>query len=110
MKKIIFILILLATLYSCTSNRYLLSDTGNDKTFLAEQIDKLAKEKQISKHPMIVLDGQEYRYDKELKESKLPISKNDIAKIDVVKMDKAKEIYSGGIILITTKSVQNSKE
>ncbi|GAB6007659.1 hypothetical protein [Dysgonomonas reticulitermitis] len=89
MKKANLMLLLLIAVSSCTSNRYLLSDTGKDKTFLADYINELAKSKQITKKPMIVIDGKEYKYDIELKKEKLPISKNDIDKIDLLKMEKA---------------------
>lgn len=112
MKKASLIILVIVIIYSCKSGNYMLSDTGEGKTFLVEQIDELVKKNLITKHPLIVIDGIEYRYDKELKKGKLPISKDDIASIDLVKPDKAKKIYSGGIILITTKSYkkQNSKE
>ena len=105
MKKVNLILLLLITsLISCTSSRYLLSDTGKDKTFLIDYINEFVKSKQLTQRPMIVIDGKEYKYDIELKKGKLPISKDDIARIDLVKMEKAKKIYSGGILLITTKA------
>jgi hypothetical protein len=86
----------------------LLLDKGKDKYFLANKIKEMAKNGDISKRPIIVIDGEPYRYDYELKNAKLKISKDDIKQIDRVKLDVGIKIYGeagkNGVLLITTKS------
>jgi hypothetical protein len=89
-------------------------DKDQNKNFLIEYIDNLAKEKKITKHPIIILDGEQYRYDGELKKNKLPILKNDIIKIDLLKNEAAQKVFGesakNGVLLITTKSSQKNND
>lgn len=106
MKNHIYILVCIFLLSSCTSNRYLLTDKGQDGNFLIQRIKVLAKEGQISKTPILVIDGYPHRYEVELKKEKLNISKNDIKSIEILKSKTATNIYgeSGkkGVMIITT--------
>lgn len=116
MKRKIYLMLLLSLiLVSChTSSRYALSDGGKDKAYLIDYIDKLVKYKTIKKHPLIVIDGKPYRYDVELKESKLPLAKDEIAEIVIADREKAKKIFGepakNGVLLITTKSSLNKNK
>lgn len=96
----------------CIMNRYYLSDNGEDKRFLIREIKKLEKNGEISSKPLIVLDGVPYRFNKELKAKRLPVSKDSIYSIESLPDKTAKAIYgeraNGGVILITTKTY-NSK-
>ena len=108
MKTIFKLLLIGLIISSCSTNRYLLLDKGKDKYFLANKIKEMAKNGDISKRPIIVIDGEPYRYDYELKNAKLKISKDDIKQIDRVKLDVGIKIYGeagkNGVLLITTKS------
>lgn len=110
MKKILYLLLFAVIFSACTTNRYILLDKDQNKNFLIERIYNLAKEKIITKHPIIVLDGKAYRYGVELKKNKLPISKNDILKIDALKNEAAQRVFGesakNGVLLITTRSSQ----
>ena len=112
MRLFIGILIVAFTLLSCTSNRYVLSDSNNDKDFLKEEIKKLKKTEGISNTPLLVIDGVPYRYDIELKEKPLNFSKSDIEKISVLKREPATKIYGDsakdGVILITLKKIEDN--
>lgn len=106
--KIIFrLFILILMVSSCTSNRYVLSDSNEDKDFLKQQINVYKKTQGISNKPIIVLDGKPYRYSHELKEEPLGISKSDIKEISILKKEVGKRIYGElaevGVLLITTK-------
>lgn len=106
MKNISLVLGLILMVASCSTKRYLLSDKGNDRSFLQQRIDESAKKGLISKTPMIVIDGYPYRYDVELKKQKLNLSRNNIKQIDVLKRQTAINIYGEmgkqGVLLITT--------
>jgi hypothetical protein len=107
MKLFFPFLVILLIASSCTSNRYVLSDSNDDKDFLKQQIKVYKKTKGISNKPIIVLDGIPYRYSHELKEKPLTISKSDIKEISILKKEAALRIYGdfakGGVLLITTK-------
>ena len=112
--KIIFrILILVVLISGCSGNRYLLTDKGKEKRFLIETIEVSTKTGEVSKRPMIVVDGVPYRYDKELKNKRLQLSKKDIEKIERLKKDIGIKIYGesaqGGILVVTTK-VHSTKD
>lgn len=105
------LLILLAT--ACTSNRYLLTDKGADKKFLIDFIKELSARGEISKQPLLVVDGVPKRFTKELKDEKLELSKGQIASVDRLKQNKAEGIYGeeakGGVLLISTKAKEYEK-
>jgi len=100
-------------LCGCSTNRYLLTDSGKDKTFLIASIKELAKKGEISHKPLIVIDGIPYRFDVELKDKRLPLSKKDIQQVDRLKEEVGMKIYGayakGGVLLITTKSYSIKK-
>jgi len=106
-------LIVTILFYGCSSNRYLLTDSGKDKTFLIASIKELAKKGEISQKPLIVVDGIPYRFDVELKDKRLPLSKKDIQQVDRLKEEVGMKIYGayakGGVLLITTKSYSIKK-
>lgn len=108
MKKIILFLLLPILISSCSSNRYLLADKGNDKNYLAEIIKEKSKAREISTKPLIVVDGVPCRYDLELKNKKLELLKEEISTINGLKHDAGIAIYGhyadGGVLIITTKS------
>ncbi len=116
MKNCLYLLLIILSLVSCSSNRYVLSDTDGNKDFLKQKIDEFKKTEGISNKPIIVVDGKPYRYTHELKENKLKLSKSDIKKIDVLKKDVGIRIYGefaeAGVLLITTKSelITNKEE
>ena len=97
----------------CSSNRYLLTDKGNDKRFLIETINEYSKKGKISKKPIIVVDGVPNRFDHELKEKRIDLSKNDIKKIESLKKDVGIRIYGdyakGGVLILTTKSYEKKE-
>ena len=97
----------------CSSSRYLLTDKGKGKTFLIDSIKELAKKGEISKKPLVVVDGIPYRFDKELKDKRLQLSKEDIKQVDRLKENVGMKIYGdyakGGVLLITTKSYSIKK-
>jgi uncharacterized protein YcfL len=102
-------LFLFALLISgCSSNRYLLTDKGNDKNFLIETINEYSKNGEISKKPIIVVDGVPNRFDYELKNKKLQLSKAEIKKIESLKNDVGIRLYGdyakGGVLIVTTNS------
>lgn len=70
-------------LSGCASGRYILTDSGKDKRILVETINEMYHSGQISKKPILVIDGIPYRFEKELKESKLSFSKDEIEKIQL---------------------------
>jgi len=106
MKNTGLVLCLLLFVASCSTNRYELTDRGNDKLLLQKRIDESASTGMISKTPMLVIDGKPFRYDVELKKHKLKLSHGDIARIDILKMETAVNIYGEmgkkGVILIST--------
>jgi len=113
MKNVLRISIVLFLLSGCTSNRYLLTDPGEDKKFLIEFIKELSDRGELSKHPLLVVDGVPKRYKVELKNEKLQLSKEQIASMDRMQQNTAEEIYGEpakeGVLLITTKAKEYEK-
>ena len=111
MRYITGLLVVAFTLSSCTSNRYVLSDSSNDKDFLKEQIKDYQKTEGISNRPLLVIDGIPHRYDYELKEKPLNFSKSDIKQISILKREPATKIYGDsakdGVLLITLKETED---
>jgi hypothetical protein len=111
--KKISLFFLLLILSGCSMNRYYLTDRNRDKKFLVEKIRESTDNGQISGKPIIVLDGVPYRYEYELKKSRLPLSKTQIESIDILKDDVGKKIYGvyaeGGVMIVTSKN-NHSKE
>ena len=109
MKTLISVLILTSLITSCSYNRYYLTDKGKDKKFLANYVSDQSKKERISDKPMIVVDGKLYRYDKELKHTRLPLAKNEIKEIYLLKGEAAGLIYGEegkmGVFFITTKKI-----
>src|ERR1035437_9884833 len=114
MKNTILIVCLFLLVASCSKNRYLLTDRGNDRYFLQQRIDESAKGGMISKTPMLVIDGHPFRFDEELKKQKLTLSRNNIAQIDILKTQTAVNIYGEqgkkGVVLITTSTSKRERE
>ena len=114
MKKIFVIILSLTLLGSCSSKRYLLTGTNEDKSFLANMLKEEKNKGQISKKPLIVVDGVPYRYGYELKDSPLDFSKSEIKQIEILKREVGIRIYGdfakGGVVLITTQKHQNQTE
>lgn len=85
-------------------NRYLLTD---DEEYLIGVIKKMAKDGQISKKPLVVLDLVPHIYQKNLKENRLPISKAEIEEIWSLEKYAGKAIFGtiaeGGVLVINTK-------
>lgn len=108
MKNILSFLFLVLMLSGCASGRYILTDSGKHKRILVKTINEMYHSGQISKKPILVIDGIPYRFEKELKESKLSFSKDEIEKIQLLKKEVGIRIYGEyaqcGVLLITTKS------
>ena len=109
MKLFIKAFLILLILCSCESHKYLLKDENNkDKKFLINKIKEAKSNGQISsEHPIIVVDGVPYRYNVELKKSKLNLSKSDIQKIDILKKNVGIALYgdiaSDGVLIVYKK-------
>jgi hypothetical protein len=107
MKTIPKLIILLFIFSSCSSNRYLLEGDEAENNFLSEFIAELAAMDEISKHPMLVIDGKPKRWDVELKTEKLTLQREQIASVDRMDQDVAEQLYGepakAGVILIETK-------
>jgi hypothetical protein len=105
-KNGLLLLLFIGLFSSCISNRYLLTDKGKDGKYLVNYIDSLYKGGQLSKHPLIIVDGKPYRYEVELKKDRLPISKSDILQLILLEKDIAEKIYgepakNGTLLLFT---------
>lgn len=107
MKITIKLILLLSVMLSCSPNRYLLNDEEPDSDYLANFITELADLGEVSKHPMIVVDGKPYRWAVELKEEKLQLKKEQIASIEKLKSKVAIDMYGepakNGVLIINTK-------
>jgi len=110
MKRIIFALIIFAT-FSCSTNRYLLTDKTSEKKYLSEFIDKSVKDGKITNKPLLVIDGYAFKFE-DLCKTKIQISKADIKDMVCLSKDtKGAEIYGNsgkdGVILIITNKIQD---
>ncbi|MFB6320822.1 hypothetical protein [Saccharicrinis sp. FJH54] len=111
--KIGFLVISFLVFFNCVNSRYLLDNKGTDKRFLIEQIKAISEENELSKHPILVIDGIEYVNVDEINLRKTGLQKRDIKKIELLKKEPAIRIFGDegkrGVLLITTKvdSIQN---
>ncbi len=115
MTKIIGCLVLFFLLSGFSpTERYLLQKNGSDEELLVRVIKELAEKGDISEKPLVVLDGVPYRYDIELKDSRLPIKSEEIDKIQVIDREMGVQVYGdsahGGVLLITTKTPEPEQE
>jgi len=114
MKKLIFTLIICAS-FSCSNNRYLLTDKTNDNKYLYEFIEKSVKEGKITNKPLLVIDGYAFNY-VELNKNKIQLAKADIKDmICLAKNGGAEEIYgniakNGVVLIITNRNQSKSAE
>lgn len=112
MKKILLILIV-AMMAGCTSNRYLLNDNNQNKKYLVNYIHELNKEGKVSGTPLFMIDDSVVGVES-LKANPLPFSSADIAQIDFLpkNSEKAMNIYGekakNGVITVLTKKYQAS--
>ncbi|OFX87834.1 MAG: hypothetical protein A2W99_16090 [Bacteroidetes bacterium GWF2_33_16] len=99
---------------SCSSKRYLLTDSNKDKSFLVNKLKEEKSKGLISKKPIIVVDGVPYRFDYELKDSSLDISKSEIKKIEILEREIGIRIYGDfakdGVVVITTNKQVDQSE
>lgn len=107
MKKITLLLLTLLFISCGVSNRYLLTDTNNNKNFLKQYIDSLNKADVFqSTKPMVVFDGVPRRYDIELKENAIEYSKSEIKNIFYLKNEVGIRIYgewaNNGVLVVQT--------
>jgi hypothetical protein len=107
MKNVKLILIFLILLPSCSTNRYLLTNDGVDEEYLVGVIKEMARDGQISKKPLVVVDLVPHIFQKKLKEYRLPISKEMINEIWSLEKYAGEAIYGtiaeGGVLVINTK-------
>jgi len=110
MKKILLILTV-AMMVGCTSNRYLLSDSNANSKNLVNRINELKKEGKITDKPLLMVDDSVISQES-LKTNRLPFSSTDIAQIDFLpkNSEKAMNIYGergkNGVVTILTKKYQ----
>ncbi|GET22102.1 hypothetical protein [Prolixibacter denitrificans] len=110
MKKILLILIV-AMMAGCTSNRYLLTDNNKNNKYLVNRINELKKEGKITDKPLLMVDDSVISPES-LKAYPLPLSSTDIAQIDFLpkNSEKAINIYGekgkNGVVTILTKKHQ----
>ena len=114
MKKLIFILIICVS-FSCSNNRYLLTDTTNDNKYLYEFIEKSVKEGKITNKPLLVIDGYAFNYD-DLNKNKIQLAKADIKDmVCLAKNGGGNAIYgnsakNGVVLIITNRNQSKSPE
>ncbi len=112
MKYLIRLALVVFIFSSCTTQRYHLLNKGEDKHFLVNYIRELNDNAEINTYnPLIILDGNLYRSNIELKETPLQISKEDIREIRVMDFVEAIQTYGkqaqGGTIKIVTHKAYN---
>jgi len=99
-------------LSGCSMNRYLITNNGVDEEYLIGVIKELARDGQISKRPLVVLDLVPHIYQKELNQNRLPISREMIDEIWCLEKYAGEAIYGtiakGGVLVINTKQFLTS--
>jgi len=112
MKKVKLLLMSIVLLSGCSVNRYLLTNDGNDEDYLIEVIKDMARDGQISKKPLVVVDLVPHIYQKDAKQTRLPISKEMIDEIWCLEKYAGEAIYGtiakGGVLVINTKQFLTS--
>jgi len=111
MKNIIIITFSILLTSCGVSNHYVLE---NSNPFLIDYIKKERKTNpDITKKPLIVIDGKPYRYDVELKKNPINLQETDISSINVLKKEIGIRIYGeygeNGVFIITTKNYKTEK-
>lgn len=107
MKKILLILIV-AMMAGCTSNRYLLTDNNKNNKYLVNRINELKKKGKITGQPLLMVDDSVITPEN-LKTKRLSFSSTDIAQIDFLPKNSEKAINvfgekgKNGVVTILTK-------
>ena len=82
-----------------------------EKYFLNDKINTVVTEGQITKSPIIVIDGVLFQYDEKLDTVKLPLTKKDMYLLTFLNKKTAGVIYGKigkrGAVLISTKPNPN---
>jgi len=110
MKKILLILAV-AIMAGCTSNRYLLTDNNQNNKYLVNRINDLKNEGKITGKPLLMVDDSVISPES-LKAHPLPFSSTDIAQIDFLPKNSEKttnifgEKGKNGVVTILTKKHQ----
>lgn len=113
--KSLFLLVVIAMVFSCTSQkRYLLKDNNDDKYFLVDILKEEKRNGKLSHKPIVVVDGVPFRYDYELKNQPLNLYKTDIDRIEVINRKAGISLYGNyakdGVAVITTNSVKEKSK
>ena len=107
MKRLLTAILCLGLFAACSTDRYLLSGSGEDTTFLSDKIKENVEMGLISNKPLIVIDGVPHRYSIELKEKSLELKRSQIRGIDVLRWDVGIKLYGeegeAGVVVVTVK-------
>ncbi|MDE5422855.1 hypothetical protein L3073_11605 [Ancylomarina sp. DW003] len=108
MKRLLTAILCMSLFMACSTDRYLLSGSADDNTFLIDKIKESQEMGLITARPLIVIDGVPHRYSKELKEKPLELTRSQIRKIDILKKDVGVRLYGdegkAGVVVVTVKT------
>jgi len=105
--KTSFLIFIVLVFVSCNAESPVLNDKGKDKHYLNSYISGLKKEKQLGKHPVLVIDGDVYNL-YEAGSKRIPLFKADILTMDYLPANSgvARRVYGdvgeNGVVLILT--------
>lgn len=92
---------------------FTLKDINSDKFYLADLVDKVFREGNIGRSPLVAIDGIVFKYQKNLDTVMVSLLKREIANIGFLNKKDGRFIYgkdadNGAIIINTTKSKSTS--
>lgn len=107
MKRILLLSLSVITIGCSKPKAFVLNDSKENNYFVLEFINKVFKENQIAKSPLIVIDGVPFKYDKNKDTIILPLKKSDIIGLNFLNENSSRIIYNekenDGAIIITTR-------
>lgn len=91
MKKLTALIVLF--LMSCHPKTFILEEKNDDKFFLNQEVKRGYSDGILSKNPLIIINGEVFKYDENLDTIKIPLKKSRIESVNLLNENGAKTIY-----------------
>ncbi|MEZ4795645.1 MAG: hypothetical protein R2785_00625 [Flavobacteriaceae bacterium] len=100
MSRFLIVLIISLLIFSCKianlshiEKRYIIEDKGNKKFYLIDYIKENQESGKLGEIPMLIINGEVYRYHYKEVNTKIEISKHDIKRIEIVEKEKSISLF-----------------
>ena len=80
-------------LMSCHPKTFVLEEKNDDKFFLNQEVKRGYSDGILFKNPLIIINGEVFKYDENLDTIKIPLKKSRIESVNLLNENGAKTIY-----------------